>query len=159
MNSELTELESSSAGRGLETPGQQCPPIEGCWETGQTIVGDYLLVGRGSNQGGDISSPKERVGTRAGSATTPAKSSNTIFRQQGHKPKDEDKGSEENKQFDPGGNGEKPPPRTAAVIVLSFFFLVGALAHGSLIVFASCVLSLCACLFVFYALFCQVITF
>ena len=28
MNPELTELESSSAGMGLETPGQQCPPNE-----------------------------------------------------------------------------------------------------------------------------------
>ena len=30
MNPELTELKSSSAGTGLETPGQQCHPI---WET------------------------------------------------------------------------------------------------------------------------------
>ena len=30
----LKELESSSAGTGLETPGQQCPPNEGAWETG-----------------------------------------------------------------------------------------------------------------------------
>ena len=75
----------------------------------------------GSNQGGDISSPKERVGTQAGSATTPANLSNTIFRQQGYKPKDKDKGSEENKQFDPGGKGEKPPPWNATVMVLSFF--------------------------------------
>ena len=29
MNPELAELESSSAGTGLETPGQQCPPNEG----------------------------------------------------------------------------------------------------------------------------------
>ena len=101
MNPEPTELEPPSAGTGLETPGQQCPPNEGIWETGRTIADGYLLVGMGSNQG-DISSPKERVGTRAGSATTPANSSNTIFRQQGHKPKDKDKGSEDNKQFDPG---------------------------------------------------------
>ena len=62
MNPELTELESSSAGTGLETPGQQCPPIEWIWETGRTIADGYLLVGMGSNQGGDISTPKERVG-------------------------------------------------------------------------------------------------
>ena len=31
MNPELTEFESSSAGTDLETPGQQCPPIEGIW--------------------------------------------------------------------------------------------------------------------------------
>ena len=153
MNPELTELKSSSAGTGLETPGQQCPPIGGIWETRRTIADGYLLVGMGSNQGGDISSPKERVRTRAVSATTPANSSNTIFRQQGHKPKDEDKGSEENKQFDRGGNGEKPPPLNVAVMVLSFFFLGGDLGHGSLVVFASCSLSLCACLSVQYLLF------
>ena len=110
MNPEPTELEPPSAGTGLETPGQQCPPNEGIWETGRTIADGYWLVGMGSNQGRDISSPKERNGTRAGSATTPANSSNTIFRQQGHKPRDKDKGSEESKQFDPGGKGEKPPP-------------------------------------------------
>ena len=58
MNPELTEFESSSAGTGLETPGQQCPPIEGIWEIGRTIADGYFLVGMGSNQGGDISSPK-----------------------------------------------------------------------------------------------------
>ena len=31
---ERDELESPSAGTGLETPGQQCPPNEGTWETG-----------------------------------------------------------------------------------------------------------------------------
>ena len=106
MNPELTELEPPSAGTGIETPGQQCPPKKGIWETGRTIADGYLLVGMGSNQGGDISSPKERVGSRAGSATTPADSSNSIFPQQGHKPKDKDKGSKENKRFDPGGKGE-----------------------------------------------------
>ena len=33
MGPELEKLESSSAGTGLETPGQQCPPNEGVWET------------------------------------------------------------------------------------------------------------------------------
>ena len=97
VNPELTELEPPSAGTGLETPGQQCPPNEEIWETGRTVADGYLFVGMGSNPGGDISSPKECVGTRAGSATTPANSSNTIFRQQGYKAKDKDKGSEENK--------------------------------------------------------------
>ena len=63
MNPELTELESSSAGTGLETPGQQYPPNEGTWKKGLTIADGYLLVGIGSNQGGDISSPSEHVGT------------------------------------------------------------------------------------------------
>ena len=34
MDPELTELEPPSAGTGLETPGQQCPPNEGIWEKG-----------------------------------------------------------------------------------------------------------------------------
>ena len=53
--------------------------------------------------------------------------------------------SKENKQFDPGGKGEKTPLWNAAVI-LFFFFLGGALGHGRLIVFPSCSLSLCVCL-------------
>ena len=32
MDPELQELEPPSAGTGLETPGQQCPPNEGTWE-------------------------------------------------------------------------------------------------------------------------------
>ena len=34
MDSKQGELESSSAGTGLETLGQQCPPNKGIWETG-----------------------------------------------------------------------------------------------------------------------------
>ena len=83
MNPELAELESSSAGTGLETPGQQCPPKVGIWEKGLHIADGYFLVDMGSNQGGDISSPTERVDTRAvGTTTTTSNSSNTIFRQQ-----------------------------------------------------------------------------
>ena len=64
MDLELKELEPPSAGKGLETPGQQCPPNEGTWEKGRTIVDGYFLVGMESNQGGDISSPTtERVDT------------------------------------------------------------------------------------------------
>ena len=73
MDPELTELEPPSTGTGLETPGQQCPPYEGTWEKGGTIADGYFLVGMGSNQEGDISSPTEHVGTRAGTAATPAK--------------------------------------------------------------------------------------
>ena len=96
MNPEPMELESPSAGAGLETFGQECPPNGETWETGRTIADDYLLVGMGSNQGGDISSPTERVGTRAGTATTAANSSNTIFRKESRKPRDKTP-SEENK--------------------------------------------------------------
>ena len=87
MGPELKELESPSAGTGLETPGQQCPPNEGTWETERTTA----------CQGEHISSPTERVkSTRITADTT--------CLQQGHKPR-----SEENKQFDPGGKGEKAP--------------------------------------------------
>ena len=123
MNPELTELKPPSAGTGIEATGQQCPPNEGTWETGRTIADGYLLVGMRSNQRGDISSPKERVGTRAGTATTPASSSNTIFRKASRKPEDKTP-SEENKQFDPGGKGEKSSPWNAAVIL--FFFPGGS---------------------------------
>ena len=52
----------------------------------------------------NISSPTEHVGRLAGTAATP-----------GHKTI-----SEENKQFDLGGKGEKAPPWNAAVTLLSF---------------------------------------
>ena len=71
----------------------------------------------GSNQAGDISSPTtERVDSRAVRTTA-----DITFLQQSHKPRDEEKGSEENKQFGPGGKGEKAPLWNAAV-TLSFFF-------------------------------------
>ena len=104
MDPERGELESSSAGTGFEMPGQQCPPNEGIWETGRTTADGILTAGVGSNQGGNISSPTERakntatfadissptehVGTRAGTAATPAKRRHKTI-------------SEENKQFDP----------------------------------------------------------
>ena len=59
MDPERGELESSSAGTGLETPGQQCPPNEGIWETGRATADVILTAGVGSNQGGSISSPTE----------------------------------------------------------------------------------------------------
>ena len=63
MDPKLKELESSSAGTGLETPGRQCPSNEGTWETGRTTADGFLTAGVGSNQGGNISSPTEHVGT------------------------------------------------------------------------------------------------
>ena len=143
MNPEPTELESPSAGTDLETPGQQCPPNEGTSETGRTIADGYLLVGMGSNQVEDISSPTEHVGTRADTATTPTNSSDTIFRKAGRKPRHKAT-SEENKQFDPGGKGEKPPPWNAAVMV-SFSFFPG----GSFESWEAC----CSC-FVFFVCVC-----
>ena len=66
MDPERDELEPPPAGTGLETPGQQCPPNEGTWEKGRTIADGCLLVGMGSDQEGDISSPTtERMDSQA----------------------------------------------------------------------------------------------
>ena len=111
---ERGELKPSSAGTGFETPGQQCHRT---WETGRTTADGFLNAGVRSNQGGDNSSPTtERVDTRA--VRTMAI---ITFLRQGHKPKYKDKGSEENKQFYPGGKGEKVPLWNSA-LTLSFFF-------------------------------------
>ena len=57
MDPKLKELESSTAGTGLETPGQQYPPNEGAWETERTTADGFLTMGVGSNQGRNISLP------------------------------------------------------------------------------------------------------
>ena len=125
MDPERGELEPPSAGTGPETPGQQCPPNEGTWKKGRTIADGYSLVGMGPNQGGNIISPTtERVDTRAVRTTA-----DITFLQQGHKPRDEEKVSDENKQFDPGGKGEKARLWNAAV-TLPFFFWGGRWAMG-----------------------------
>ena len=103
MDPERGELQSPSAGMGLETPGQQCPPNEGMWDQGRTTAAGFLTAGVGSNQSGNISSPTERAKNTitftdiSSTAATPAKLR--------HKTS-----SEENKQFDPGGKREKAPP-------------------------------------------------
>ena len=149
MNPEPTELELSSAVTGLETPGQQCPPNG---ETGPTTADGCLLVGVGSNSGGNtFSSAEIAVGTRPDSkSTTPSAALNTIFLEASRKPEDKKKGSDENKQFDPGRKGTKPPPWNAAVMVLLLFFLGGTLGHGMPVACASCSSSVCTCLFVVY---------
>ena len=114
MGPELEKLESPSAGTGLETPGQQCPPNEGTWDQGRTTASGFLTAGVGSSQGEKISSPTECVDTQAGNKSTRT-TADITFLQQGHKPR-----SEENKQFDPGGKGEKAPPWNAAATLLSF---------------------------------------
>ena len=96
MGPELKELESPSGDTDLEIPGQQCPSNKGTWDQGRTTADCFLTAGVGSNQRGNISSPTEHVGTQARTAATPAK--------RRHKTT-----SEENKQFDPGGKGEKAP--------------------------------------------------
>ena len=143
MGPELKELESPLAGTDLESSGQQCLPNEETWETGRTTADGFLTAGVGSNQGGNISSPTERVDTRTGTKSTTT-SADIIFLQKGHEPKDKEKGSEENKPLDPGGEGEKVPLWNAAV---TLFFLGKALGHGRLVACASCFLSvLCLCL-------------
>ena len=108
IDPERDELETPSSGMGLETSGQQCPPNEGTWETGRTTAAGFLTAGVSSCQGGNISSPTERVKSTRTTA-------DITFLQQGHTPR-----SKENKQFDPGGKGEKAPPWNAAVTLLSF---------------------------------------
>ena len=116
MDPERGELESPSAGTGLETPGQQCPPNEGIWETGRTTASGILIAGVGSCQGGNISSPTERIKSTKNTATFAGISLAAATPQnRRHKTS-----SEENKQFDPGGKGEKAPPWYAAVTLLSF---------------------------------------
>ena len=51
MGPELDELESPSAGMGLKTPGQQCPPNAGIRETGRTTASGILTAGAGPSQG------------------------------------------------------------------------------------------------------------
>ena len=144
MDPERGELESPLAGTGFETPGQQCLSNEGTWEKGRTIADGYLLVGMESNQGGDISSPTERVDTRSVRTTA-----NITFLQQDHKPKEKKKGSEENKQFDPGGEGgEQPPPWNAAEIVV-FPFPQGSAGPGVPAVCALCSFPVCSVLYSF----------
>ena len=114
MGPELEELEPSSASTVLETPGQQCPPNEGIWETGRTTEAGFLTAAVGSSQGGRISPTAECVDTRASEKSTRI-TADTTFLQQGHKTF-----SEQNKQFDPGGRTEKAPLWNAAVALLSF---------------------------------------
>ena len=71
MGPELKELESPSAGTGLETPGQQCPPNEGTWDQGRITADGFFTAGVGSNQGRNIFSPRtESVDTRVGTKRT-----------------------------------------------------------------------------------------
>ena len=71
MDPERAELESPSAGTGLQTPGQQCPPNEGTWDQGRTTASGFLTAGVDSSQGGNIFSPTTESGdTRAGNKST-----------------------------------------------------------------------------------------
>ena len=113
MGPELKKLESPSAGTGLETPGQQCPPNEGMWDQGRTTTSGILTAGVGSSQGRNISLPTERAkDTKTFADIFPTAATPENRR---HKTS-----SEEDKQFDPGGKGETTPPWNAAVTLLPF---------------------------------------
>ena len=134
---EMEELESPSAGTGLETPEQQCPPNEGTWETGRTTAAAFLTAGVGSYQGENISSPTECEDTKTFAGTSSTASTPENRRRKTP--------NEQNKQFDPGGNRKKAPPWNAAITLLSFS---GESSE------APCLFSVCAsgfvlCVFVF----------
>ena len=80
------QLESPLAGTGFETPGQQYLPN---WEIGRSTANDCLLVGVSSSVRGSTFSLEELVTGL---------------------PRDKKAANEENKQFNPGGEGGKPPP-------------------------------------------------
>ena len=108
MSQELEELTSSSAGTGLETPGQQGPPNEGTLEQRQTTTNGFLTAGVGSSKERNFATSTTTVSGISSIAATPPKRRHQTS-------------SEENNQFDPGGRGEKAPPWNAAV-PLHFFF-------------------------------------
>ena len=136
----LEELKSSSAGTGLKTPGQQGPPNEGTWEQGRTTANGFLTAGVDSNQGGRIPSPLER----STSTRTFADIVSTAAIQENRRRKTP---SQHNKQFDPGGRGEKAPPWKVAVTLPSFSGESWK-APCLFSVCASCSV-LCVCLFFF----------
>ena len=122
----LEELNSSSAGTGLKTPGQQGPSNEGTWEQRRTTANGLLTAGVDSSQGERTPSPPERstsTRTFADIFSTPPN--------RRHKTS-----SEQNKQFDPGGRREKAPPWNAAVALL--FFPCGELGGFLFVLCASC---------------------
>ena len=134
MDLELGKLTSSSAGTGLKTPGQQGPPNEGTLEQRQTTANGFLTAGVNSSQGGRTPSPPER----STSTITFADIFSTAAIQENRRHKTT---SQQNKQFDPGGRGEKAPPWNAAVPL--HFFLWGEAGR----LFVCFVYALFVCLF------------
>ena len=136
MDPELEEeLESASAGTGLETPGQQGPPNEGTWEQRLTTANGFLTAGVDSSRRGRTPSPPER----STSTRTFADIFSTAAIQENRRRKTP---SQQNKQFDPGGRKEKAPPWKAAV-TLPYFLGESWKAPCLLSVCASC--SVCVC--------------
>ena len=148
MSQELEELTSSSTGTGLNTPGQQCPPNEGVWETGRIIADGILTAGVDSSKEGNISSPMEST-ERATRMVMVADIPSTAATPPKRRYKTS---SEENKQFDPGGRGEQAPPWKAAVPLPFFSWgeavrLLDCLAVAKLGGFVSVFPALCVCVF------------
>ena len=147
MGQELEKLESSSADTGLETPGQQSPPNQGIWEQRRTIANGILAAGVDSSQGGRTPSPLERsTSTRTFSDifSTAAIQENRRHKTTNH----------QNKQFEPGGRGEKAPPWNAAVPLPFFFWgeagrLLLCLSRAKLGGFLSVLSMPCLCVFLF----------
>ena len=135
MGPELEKLESSSTDTGLGTPGQQCPPNAGVWETGRITANGFMTAGVDTRKKGNISSSTERA-TRTVTVAGISSIAATSLKQR-HKTF-----SEKNKQFDPGGQGEKARLGTR---LYSTFFFWGELASSVLLsVCTSCsVLSVC----------------
>ena len=139
MGPDLEELDSPLAGTGLETPGQQCPPNEGTWDQGRTTTSGILTASVGSYQEENISSPTEceNTNTFVDTSSTAATSENRRCKTL----------SEQNKQFDPSGKGEKAPPWNTAVTLLSFS---RESWEAPCLCFFFCLCSVCAlCVFVF----------
>ena len=143
MSQELEELTLSSAGTDLETPGQQGPPNEGTLEQRQTTASGFLTAGVNSSQGGRTPSPLER----STSTKTFADIFSTAAIQENRRHKTI---SQQNKQFDPGGRGEKAPPWKAAVPLPFFSWgeagrLLVCLSVAKLGGFLSVFSALCVC--------------
>ena len=90
---ELGELESSSAGAGLESPGQQCFSN---WEMELTTVDGCVLVDGSSDLGENTFSLEELViGTQPDSQNSASfASSKNVFLQMTRKPKDNELANE-----------------------------------------------------------------
>ena len=116
MDSELGELELSSAGTGFKAPGQQCLSY---WEMERITVDGCLLVDVNSNLGENICFLEElAIGTQTDSQTA---SSKFVWQKISCRPEDNELANEENKQFDPVEKGGEPPLRKADVLVFFSF--------------------------------------
>ena len=132
---ELDELKPTSAGTGLKTPGRQCPPIEGIWETGKTTASGILTAGAGPSRRENISSPAEREKSTTTIADISSKAATPSNRR--HKTS-----SEENKQFDPRWERREGPALERGCTLLPFS---GEIGEAFCLCFVFCLCSVCAC--------------